>query len=75
MEQEKTLTREAFRLAEKMYKEYKKKKKKDDAWLFAIIQQRMIEQGYGIMWECLERGDYKEYEQRMLLVPETVEEE
>ena len=64
------LKREAFKYAEKYYKDNHKKHNINDEMILMIVQQRMEEAGYGYMWKLLEEKKYKEYEASMQLIPE-----
>ena len=64
------LKREAFKYAEKYYKDNQKKHNINDEMILMIVQQRMEEAGYGYMWKLLEEKKYKEYEVSMQLIPE-----
>ena len=64
------LKREAFKYAEKYYKDNQKKRNINDEMILMIVQQRMEEAGYGYMWKLLEEKKYKEYEASMQLIPE-----
>ena len=64
------LKRQAFKYAEKYYKDNQKKYNINDEMILMIVQQRMEEAGYGYMWKLLEEKKYKEYEASMQLIPE-----
>lgn len=64
------LKREAFKYAEKYYKDNQKKYNINDEMILMIVQQRMEEAGYGYMWKLLEEKKYKEYETSMQFIPE-----